>query len=385
MTSLFNKLFKPNTPAVDAIYISEATLADSASYYDGMMSLVDYTNAVMHDALYLTSEFPKEAYWLYLADYYISQVNNGGHSGFLHNARETPGQDAAIAMAARGMNLIGCSVLAEVLAKLESWRQENGQAAQPQGGLRQNTAELDLLDKAYFAIERDTFYQAANAWMRSSPVVSILSADALAKAVGALREANPRYEVRRRVNTIAALDAGLVKDTVAPFRSCVAGVLSHEMPFEVKAIESGQPKEDHILWSLDTSSGRMFGVIGDDAVEMFAKNPEDGLLHRIFDRPMVHVEAQLERAAYVKPARYAYELGQKLFPDDPILWLGFYAGETVKNKDIYFITTKSDAQYFLILDPNAAAMVDPKTNSVLANITGKEFKNLSKEDHTKLV
>lgn len=402
MLSLLKRITKNNRPNIPAIYISQEALEPDANYYDGVMDLVDYTNSAMHGALYLSGEFPIEAELLYFADYYMAEVLNGGHSQFVHNHRTQSGGPEGFAHGLKGMELINCAPLADLMQKLQVWMETNPEEAAAQNGFSNRAEALDELDADFYALDRELFYRAANLWMQNSPVVEILPAEDVSKNLQGFADANSKLSARRRINTIAALDAGLTKDTVAFFRSCVAGATAKDKPFDVKVVKGGRPFGEPIalddeslntqpmMWSLDTTTGPMFGIIGEQEVEVFVTNTEDGAHHRIFDRPTAQVNEQLEVALEQKPARYAYEIGKKAFPEDPIVRLGFLEAERgpehlAAEKSYYFATTQSGAQYLLLVQSDAAVMCDLAGETLLGNVKGKEFKALRAEDTSKLV
>ncbi|MEP3345979.1 MAG: DUF4375 domain-containing protein [Litoreibacter sp.] len=401
MLSLLKRITRNARPNIPAIYISQESLEPDAKYYDGMMELVDYTNSALHGALYLSGEFPVEAEWLYLADFYMAEVSNGGHSQFLSNDRAQPGGPKALPMALKGMELIGCAPLAELLDKLQYWVEANPEEAAAQNGFSNRAEALDDLDADFYALDRELFYTTANDWMGNSPVVEVLPKEDVGKALQGFAAANSQLPARRRINDIAALDSGLTTDTIASFRSCVAGATAKDKPFDVKVIKGGRPfgnptalddeslNTQPIMWSLETTTGPLVGVIGEREVEIFVVNSEDGMHHSVFNRPTVRVNEQIELAKVQKPARYAYEIGKKAFPGDPVARLGFLEAEQgpeskAAEKCYYFVVTQSGAQHLLLLQRDAAVMCDLAGETLLGSIKGKEFKALKAEDTSKL-
>src|SRR4030095_16146712 len=49
-------------------------------------AVVNFVNAMMSQGLYSRYEIPAKALQAYHADYYLAQVNNGGHHQFIHNS-----------------------------------------------------------------------------------------------------------------------------------------------------------------------------------------------------------------------------------------------------------------------------------------------------------
>ncbi|MGV7215459.1 DMP19 family protein [Bradyrhizobium sp. UFLA05-112] len=69
-------------------------------------AIVDFVNAIQRVGIYARHEMPAVAMQAYHADYYLAQVNNGGHSQFIGNtgANQLPttSEDALAALKAMG-------------------------------------------------------------------------------------------------------------------------------------------------------------------------------------------------------------------------------------------------------------------------------------------
>ena len=61
--------------------------AAAATDIDLVPAVVDFVNWAIGPAHLVLGEIAPEAFWSYHADYYLAQVNNGGHAQFAHNSQ----------------------------------------------------------------------------------------------------------------------------------------------------------------------------------------------------------------------------------------------------------------------------------------------------------
>lgn len=401
MLSLFKR--RPTTPHFSEILLDEDAFRDGARPADAVQDMVDYINALIHGALFKNTEIPQEAYQLYCADIYIAQVENGGHSQFLANGpAHSPDRDV-LALALAGLKMINCTEIADCLADLINWARANPEEAQRQNGFTQRADALEQLDKRIFDIGTDRYSTASHDWLRDSPLVRKMSAEAFTTALTSAKDKNPRYTSRRRTNTIHALDAGLTTDTAALYRACAAGVRARGAMFEVRQITGGNPqghpaqgrpdfdfaRPESQVWRINTNTeGPMFGFIHDGMVHLAVKD-EHGALHSIIERPLGQVEEHLKRAGESKPGRYALSLMNALVPDDEPAFLMFenthiQKGVTKNNPMFYGIVGTSGAQYAMLVQDNGATLERCADDTLLGHVNGKDFATLQGEDHSKL-
>jgi len=392
-------------PALQEIYLSEETLAPDAAHYSVMMGIVDYTNAVMHSALYKVGEFPEEAYCLYNADYYMGEVLQSGHSRYLMNDRNSGADESSLHYALRAMELIGCHELQQILQELADWVQANPEEAAEQNGVTHWAEALELLDERFYALDEADFYHAVARWAAEDVNVIFLPTEAVRDALTALPDLNPRFESRQRINSIAALDAGLTTDTVSYFRACMAGMVRGEQFFEVRAVTGGRPspfvdhsapgadftRGDRQLWRLAANAdGDLSGQYAGDSVDMFVRDPSNGELGLLAECSIEVAQRRRDLAARHKPGRFAFSLVHSVTPEDPPAFLSFLMpadtpDELPEDHGFYGVTTQSGVQYKMLLDGKNAGLYLWPDDELFARISGSEYRSLLKEDMSRLI
>lgn len=397
MISIFGH--KPGRPHCPFIYVSAEALAGGDNYYDAAQDVVDYTNAVFHDSLYKLGEFPHEAYALYLADYYVAEVKNGGHSRYLGNDRNSLSSTSSLPEALGGLDMIGCKPYADCLRDLQKWVKGNPKEAAAQNGFNVRADALEELDSRFFALDDKVYYEEVKNWLRDSKMVRALPSSDLPAMLAAVKEKNPLLATRKRVNYSAALDAGLTHDTIAVYRACASGITTHGKIFEIQSIFNGQPspllrnridddfmRPEHQLWQIVANTGTLYGQVDGDMVEIYARNPEDGKYGLMFECPLERAKRQIKVASGHRPARFAQRLLQMYSPEDLPAFLSFLDPEP-NPKDIVFygVSTQGKKQYQLAMTNVSAGLFTWPERAPLAVVNGKEFKALAREDHSKLV
>jgi hypothetical protein len=99
-----------------------------SDFYLLVQGIVEFVNFALHQASYVRTELEQKALQVYHADYYLAQVNNGGHSQFIHNASRN--RDLTNADALAGLSAMQAQHV-ETLTKMMAWI-----AAHPDEGLR---------------------------------------------------------------------------------------------------------------------------------------------------------------------------------------------------------------------------------------------------------
>ncbi|WP_157946773.1 DUF4375 domain-containing protein [Thalassobius sp. I31.1] len=392
-------------PALQEIYLSEEALAPDAPHYSVMMGIVDYTNAVMHSALYKVGEFPEEAYCLYNADYYMGEVLQNGHSRYLMNDRNSGADESSLHYALRAMEMIGCAELQQILQELADWVAANPEEAAQQNGVTHWAEALELLDERFYALNEEDFYHVVRRWAEDNVGVLFLPAEAVRDALTVLPDLNPRFANRQRTNSIAALDAGLTTDTVSYFRACMAGMVRGEQFFEVRAVSGGKPspffdhsapgadytRGDRQLWRLVANAdGDLSGQYAGDSVDMFVRDPSNGELGQIAECDIAVAQRHRELAGRYKPGRFAWSLLKAATPDDPPAFLSFLMpadtpDELPEHYAFYGVTAQSGVQYKMLLDGEEAALFLWPDGELFSKISGSEYRGLLKEDLSRLI
>ncbi|WP_245318381.1 DUF4375 domain-containing protein [Bradyrhizobium sp. DOA1] len=169
--------------------------AEKAEYLTG--AVVDYVNEMQRVGVYSGRELPAVAMQAYHADYYLAQVNNGGHSQFIGNT--------AIAMfrttfgdALAGLKAMGASAQYQILQEMIAWVEEHPGEAALQNGFENRPAALNALDDRFYEAERhQPVTQLAASWIASWPELHAVAQEQYASEIERLAQLHPHRSHRR--------------------------------------------------------------------------------------------------------------------------------------------------------------------------------------------
>lgn len=113
------KFFKKSAKKLKVITVPESVLADDAKDYALMMAIVNWFNKVQNEGAFLMGEMPAAACQAYHADYYLAQVNNGGHAQFALNSQMNP---VVLHWALEGLKAAGLDEMYQCLKELEAMK-----------------------------------------------------------------------------------------------------------------------------------------------------------------------------------------------------------------------------------------------------------------------
>lgn len=114
-------------------------------------ALVDIVNQLTGPGEYLREELPVEAFWSYHTDYYLAQVNNGGHGQFARNSGWTDAVNADIRNGLRAMTL---SSTEEIFSEFERFARNEPTrftVAREDGGFGDIDPVIADLDARFFS------------------------------------------------------------------------------------------------------------------------------------------------------------------------------------------------------------------------------------------
>jgi Domain of unknown function (DUF4375) len=159
-------------------------------------AVVDFMNEIQSSGVYARHELPAALVQAYHADYYLAQVNNGGHSQFIHNTGTmlpTTGADALAGLAA-----MGARAQHQTLAEMMAWVEANPEETAAQNGFSVRAPLLDQLDERFYEAQRHTPMAELSAkWIAGWPELRVVAADQYAGEIERLAHLNPHLEARR--------------------------------------------------------------------------------------------------------------------------------------------------------------------------------------------
>jgi hypothetical protein len=172
---------------------------DAGSKPDGYhhlpAAIVDYVNDVQEAGVYARHELPPRAMQAFSADYYLAQVDNGGHSQFIRNAgAQLP---TAVADALDGLEAMGARGQHQVLTEMAAWIRAHPGEAGAQTGFDVRAKALDALDERFYAAEREMpIVRLAARWITAWPELRVVPDDQYSSAIDQIAALNPFLGVR---------------------------------------------------------------------------------------------------------------------------------------------------------------------------------------------
>lgn len=375
-------------PDVAQIFVDAAAFTPEADIWAASQSLVDYVNALMQQGLYRRDEIPAEAMWLYHADYYVAQVQNGGHSQFLHNSRQS---DWILNDALQGMTLIGAETQTACLRDMMAWAKDNPGVAAEQDGFGNRAPALDDIDSRFFGIDKDIYYTAVRQWLQQADIVAVLPKAELTQAVDHLIAQNPERENRQRFAHIAQLQHGLVDPVLAMYRAAPGAALINNAPFKVLALTAGFPmghptQKDGVIWGVQTNMGVLAGYIDDESVVLTQSTKENGfgVGDVVLRSPRDEAENCIAFAQDMPVAAIATEAIRRVKSTTQLAYLAPLLKTPKADKKgvltmVYLCETADNTLYALALNATRAALSAYPKGAVMTELKARDFATLERD------
>lgn len=221
-------------------------------------AVVDYVNS-LREQLWDDGEIPEVAWAIYYADFYQTQVDNGGHSQFFYNARP---RELVVPLAEEGLRTVGARQHAETLAEAsalvtaEPELLERLQAGQYFGAAREVSPRFAPFDDALSSIpEASSWSTLCHRWLCESESVERLDRGEYETRLRALERAVPDREARRR-----AADEAYEEAMPAFEKRIREACRSRELEYE--GLTAGVPRPGGVVeWSFFASGARRVAVV----------------------------------------------------------------------------------------------------------------------------
>jgi hypothetical protein len=160
-------------------------------------AIVDYVDDIQRAGVYGRHELLPALMQAYHADYYLAQVNNGGHSQFIGNTSvgmlPTTGADTLA-----GLLAMGAQVQHQILDEMMAWVEANPEEAAAQNGFSVSASLLDQLDTRFVEAEQQMPMSELSAgWIATWPQLRLVPADQYSDEIERLAQLNPHLEARR--------------------------------------------------------------------------------------------------------------------------------------------------------------------------------------------
>jgi hypothetical protein len=167
-------------------------------------AVVKFVNAMNDQGAWRADELPVEAQQVYASDYYLAQVNNGGHAQFIWNGRSYLDKNCQLATGAfwamRAPDHLA------IMDDLVAWLKLVGEQAFDQTGLvgsGQRAPALDALDERFLSVQRTSPMTARSAdWIRTWDCLTVAEDAAYPTAISEVAAQNPRQASRREIRAL---------------------------------------------------------------------------------------------------------------------------------------------------------------------------------------
>jgi hypothetical protein len=270
-------------------------------YYPLVQSVIDFVNAALHEMHYARPEIAQRALQVYHADYYLAQVNNGGHSQFIRNTGGNAQYTFSDAL--EGLTAMRAPH-AGIIKDMMMWVAKNPKDAAKQDGFENRAPYLDTLDTAFYAADKkDGMIKLSALWIQGWPELKIVEDDDYLAEMRKLGERNAMRAKRQLLKDV--LD--LAGKTIDHFQ-VATGLLLTSMEKKEFLIGTGKGSykdiegRQEMAFLILTNAGKRQVVIGE-------KN-EDVRLYEYFDpdneklQELVRTQGFEKSFAFHKSAEY---------------------------------------------------------------------------------
>ncbi len=255
-------------------------------------AVVNYVNDIQSSGVYARHELLAALMQAYHADYYLAQVNNGGHSQFIGNTGAMLPTTGADALA--GLKAMGAYRQHEILTEMIAWVKSNPEEAKAQNGFSVRAPLLDQLDKRFYEAERQTPMSELSAkWIASWPELRVVAADQYAGEIERLAQLNPYLKARRILHSVQQLHFQMTD----PLQITVAAACGAVQPHpEVKlALHAGSNME------IGGQMCKAFGLHTDKGLRLCVFEDTGGCLYEFIKPSPLPKDASPEERKTYRP------------------------------------------------------------------------------------
>jgi Domain of unknown function (DUF4375) len=266
--------------------------------YDLPQAIVEFTNHIRTVSQDANHELPAEVLGIYCADYYLAQVNNGGHSQFVGNSGQSLA--ANIEYALPGLKAIGAEEQYRTLADLKDWITANPEEATAQNGFSSRATDLETLDTRFFEAEKQaSITDLAARWIARWPKLEAVDSERYEERLKALATQNPNFDIRC-VWRATAQNSFNLTDELQITVAVACGAVEPEPDIKIR-INAGSfttfQGQSVVEWGVTTNKGLRYAIVHDNGgvlrETVLDANPKSRT--RSADRQLASVSAQMVR------------------------------------------------------------------------------------------
>lgn len=221
--AVFGKRNAEKAATLPVIVVPQSAF-DSDKDYSLPCAVVDFVNRAIGHAQFQREEIPPQAMQAFHVDYYIAQVNNGGHSQYVGNSGWHQYQIDDIRAGLAAIGIVDGIELYEDLCAFADSHPEEFRAGMDARGFGKFPAFFDKADKLFFAGLNDRLMKGNSDWIRSLDCLLVLEDDEYRKTMSELAGRNP-HAAQRAAEAKARTRASLDRNPIVQACRCL-GVLS---------------------------------------------------------------------------------------------------------------------------------------------------------------
>lgn len=235
-------------------------------------AVVDYVNEIQRVGIYSGRELPAVAMQAYHADYYLAQVNNGGHSQFIGNT--------GVAMlpttcgdALAGLKAMGASVQHQILQEMMAWVEElPGEAAQ-QNGFEMRAAVLNALDTRFYEAEQlQPMTPLAARWIASWPELRAVAQEQFSSEIERLAQLHPHLSQRRIWRSVHQIGFQMT-DSLQITVAAACGAVAPEPELKLMVLPGSNMEAAGQAFGVKTDRGSRLCVFEEAGGQLFEFGP----------------------------------------------------------------------------------------------------------------
>jgi hypothetical protein len=144
------------------------------------MANIEFVNWAHNHAALIAGEFPQEALFSYHVDYYLAQVNNGGHGQYAGNTSWTA---VNVGACERGLRAMGADDYLAIFTEFRKFMDADAERAASviaYCGFDHIEPEVRELDSRFFALNgADQLIAKNSTWLKTSPRLKPMTSQAL--------------------------------------------------------------------------------------------------------------------------------------------------------------------------------------------------------------
>jgi hypothetical protein len=378
----FKRKSQPDA-ATPGVVIVKRSDFDAARAEPGRLvrAVVQFVNEMYQQGAWRVDEQVPEAQQVYSSDYYLAQVNNGGHAQFIWNNRTYLYQTCQTML--QGFRAMKAPQHLKIAEDLVQWLQASGARAFEETrlvGAGRRAPILDVLDTRFFALEKATPMTAiSEAWIRSWPSLRVVGDAAYPAALAKIAARNPKRESRQAIQALFPI----VSRTTDPMNIGFGlGLSNAPVPSILSEIKPGLftkfAGENVPVFRLITTTGEFQGVASTHGTFIYPAPSGAGYaLPTAADKPLVAVPMNVMEdiakiSAQTNAAVAISFLLKDCFGDLSYQGLGalVYDPDSKPRKTTWWIAAHGKTLVAMISE-DAAGLFDTQTDKMLVGLSAR--------------